>query len=186
VTIHDVAEEDNGWIAVGERGRDAVVFRSPDRAKWTEESLPAASPVEGIFDVTAYRVVPGRWATLVFGLDRGRSCEEDDEWCDKNQATWVWTAKNGWSRLPEANWINERGHGVEAFPAGDAGFVYVLGDEVRLSADGWDWLPVKGKPSGGLPVDVVLTGDQLVAVGVPSTVDDNGPLKGWFGSATVS
>jgi hypothetical protein len=98
----------------------------------------------------------------------------------------VWTAKNGWSRLPEANWINERGHGVEAFPAGDAGFVYVLGDEVRLSADGWDWLPVKGKPSGGLPVDVVLTGDQLVAVGVPSTVDDNGPLKGWFGSAKVS
>jgi hypothetical protein len=184
VMIRDIAGEPDGWIAVGSRGHDAVVFRSSDGLRWTEELLPAGVPVQGIINVMAYRVVPGRWATVVFGLDRGPSCEQGDDWCDKYQATWVWTARNGWSRLPKSSWINDRGHGVEAFAAGDAGFVYVLGDDVRLSADGWDWLPVKGEPSGGLAVDVIVTGDQLVAVGIASEVDEDDPLKGWFGTAT--
>jgi hypothetical protein len=184
--IRDIAGEGDGWIAVGSRGNDAVVFRSSDGMSWTEELLPAAGPVQGIINVIAYRVVPGRWATLVFGLDRGPSCEQGDDWCDKYQATWVWTALEGWSRLPKSNWINDRGHGVEAFSAGDAGFLYSLGDDVRLSADGWDWLPVKGEPPGGLAVDAIVTGDQLVAVGIASEVNENDPLKGWFGSAIIS
>jgi len=182
--IADVAWDREGWLAVGSAGDHAVAYRSADGQSWSEDRLPASGPVAGIIDVSAYQVVPGRWATLILGLDREPSCAEDDDWCGKYQVTWSWTAESGWTRLPKANWINDRGYGVEVFPAGDAGFLY-LGEEVRLSADGWDWNPVsEDPPSDALTADAVVEGDRVVAVGVPLGADEE--LVGWFGSGLIT
>ena len=183
VVIADVAWEGNHWIAVGSALERAVVYRSVDGHAWVEEHLPASEPIQGVIDVSAYRVIPGRWATLVLGLDRGTSCAQDDEWCDKYQAAWSWTAESGWTRLSRSNWLLGRGYGVDAYAAGDAGFLYLLGDEVRTSRDGWEWTPIKeSPPSYPLARDAVVTGDRVVAVGTPGSGDD---LIGWFGSAVI-
>jgi hypothetical protein len=183
VRIADIAWDGEGWIAAGSAGNRAAVLRSDDGLAWVDEPLPASEPVEGILDVSAYRVIPGRWATLVLGLDRGPSCAEDDDWCDMYQAAWSWTAETGWMRLPRSNWLLDRGYGVDAYAAGDAGFVYVLGDEVRTSPDGWEWTGVReSSPSDALASDVVVTGDRMVAVG---TQADGEALNGWFGSAQI-
>jgi hypothetical protein len=183
VLIADIASEDDGWIVAGSAGDRAVVLRSADGLTWHEEALPASEPVEGVLDVTAYSIIPGRWATLVLGLDRGPSCAEDDDWCDKFQAVWSWTADGGWQRLPESNFLVQAGWGADAHPAGDAGFVYLLGTEVRTSADGWDWIVVEQTaPSDAFQTAVVVTGDRLVAAGIPIDAD---VLTGWFGTAVV-
>jgi hypothetical protein len=76
-----------------------------------------------------------------------------------------------------------RGYGVNAFAAGDAGFLTLLGGDVRTSADGWDWAPVEQRSaSDPLTSDVVVTGDRVVAVGTPNSGDE---LVGWFGSALI-
>jgi hypothetical protein len=124
-------------------------------------------------------VIPGRWATLILGIDRGTSCAEDDEWCDNYQAAWSWTEASGWQRLPRDTWLLDAGWGVEAFPAGDAGFV-TFGSETRTSADGWDWTEVPGDIEDGFVVDAVVTQERVVAVG-PSMSDEE-VLEGWFGS----
>lgn len=181
--VLDIGWEHDGWLAAGSVGNRAALWRSPDGARWTEEQLPASEPVSGLIDVVAYRVVPGRRATLVLGIERGPSCAEDDDFCSKYQAAWSWTAGGGWARLPRSTWILDRGFGVEVYPAGDAGFLYLIGNEARQSSDGWGWEPVKA--SGGtdaLTSDVIVAGDRLVAVGVPTDGDD---LIGWFGSAKI-
>ena len=61
----------DGWIAVGSTGNRALLLRSPDGVGWEEERLPASEPIDGIYRVSAYRVIPGRWATLVLGIDFG-------------------------------------------------------------------------------------------------------------------
>ena len=194
--IRDIAWDATGWLAVGSSGDRAAAWRSVDGTSWTEDPLPAAGPVDGIMDVEAYRVVPGRWATLVLGLDREPSCAQDDDWCGKHQAAWSWTAETGWARLPESNWLLDRGSGVSVYPADDAGFLYLLGDDVRTSADGWDWLPLKGSaPLAGSgspeenvsaqawPLDVVVMGDRVVGIG---TLASAPMLEAWLGSAQVS
>ncbi|MBA2559347.1 MAG: hypothetical protein H0V07_05560 [Propionibacteriales bacterium] len=181
--IADVARDGAGWIAVGSAGDRAVVLRSADAKSWQEDRLPASEPVEGIIDVNAYRVIAGRWAILVLGLDRGPSCAEDDDWCDKYQAAWSWTAETAWVRLPRSTWILGRGFGIDVHTAGDAGFVYMLGDEVRTSADGWQWDPVKQtSASNAFTSSVAVSGDRVVGVGTPAGGDD---LVGWFGSALI-
>jgi hypothetical protein len=194
--IRDIAWAATGWLAVGSVGDRAAAWRSIDGMSWTEDPLPAAGPVDGILDVVAYEVVPGRWATLVLGLDLAPSCAEDDDWCGKYQAAWSWTAQTGWARLPESNWLLDRGHGVSVHAAGDAGFLYLFGPDVRTSADGWEWLPLEGSvpPAGSgppeddvlaqaWPLDVVVVGDQVVGVG---TLASAPMLEAWFGSAQVS
>ena len=182
--LADVAADGAGWLAAGSDGERAVVLRSPDGATWTEDLLPASEPVEGVLDVSAYQVVPGRWATLLLGLDRGSSCEAGDDWCPTYQAAWSWTAETGWQRLPKSTWMLGRGHGVEVHAAGEAGFLYILGDEVRTSAVGWDWTEVKETASSGAFANaVVVDGERVVAVGAPIGVD--GGLTGWFGSALI-
>jgi hypothetical protein len=185
--IRDIAWGSGGWLAVGSVGNRAGVWRSVDGHAWTEDALPAAGPVEGIMDVAAYRVVPGRWATLVLGLDRAPSCAEDDDWCGKYQAAWSWTEGTGWARLGASNWLLQRGYGVEAHAAGDAGFLYLLGDEARTSVDGWDWAPLSAtavqtaSPApDAWPTDVVVLGDQVVGVGTLASAPQ---LAAWFGSA---
>jgi hypothetical protein len=182
VSISDVAWAGDGWIAVGSAGDRAVALRSADGNTWVEESLPASGPVDGVRDVTAYRVIPGRWATLILGLDKGPSCAEDDDWCDQYQAAWSWTAQTGWMRLPRSTWVLGRGHGVDAFAAGDAGFLY-LGDDVRTSADGWDWATIRASGStDAFAADAVVSGDGVVAVGM---LADGDALGGWFGSGLI-
>lgn len=124
---------------------------------------------------------------MLLGLDRAPSCPEDDDWCAKYQAAWSWTEKGGWIRLPKANWLLDGGYGVEVHAAGDAGFLYLLGSEVRTSADGWDWVAVKeSSPSDAFTSGVVVRGDQLVAVGTPvGEPADGAGLTGWFGSALI-
>jgi len=187
VRIADIAWDGSGWLAAGSAGDRAVVLRSADGTTWEEETLPASEPVEGVIDVSAYQVVPGRWATLVLGLDRGPSCAEIDDWCDKYQAAWSWTAETGWARLPKVTWILGRGHGVDVHAAGDAGFLYLLADDARISADGWEWTAVPATPSSAaFPTDAVVMGDRVVAVGIPVGVPLDGEvLKGWFGSAVI-
>jgi hypothetical protein len=183
VWLADIAWDGAGWIAAGAEGDRAVVLRSPEGMTWREEGLPASGPVDEVMDVSAYSVVPGRWATLLLGLDRGPSCAEDDDWCDKYQAGWSWTADTGWQRLPKSTWILDRGNGVHVYAAGDAGFLY-LGDQVRTSGNGWDWAEVKQtSASDAFATGVVVDGEQVVAVGIPIGVDDG--LVGWFGSALI-
>jgi hypothetical protein len=87
--------------------------------------------------------------------------------------------------LPKSTWIVNRGYGVDAFAAGDAGFLYLLGDDVRTSADGWQWTEVKQtSPSDAFAGGVVVDGGKVVAVGTPVGVDDG--LVGWFGSALIN
>ncbi len=184
VWVADIAWDGSGWVAAGSAGDRAVVLRSPDGITWKEEALPSSEPVEGVIDVGAYRVVPGRWATLLLGLDRGPSCAEDDDWCDKYQAAWSWTAETGWQRLPKSTWILKRGYGVDVSAAGDAGFLYLLGDDVRTSTDGWEWTAVKQtSPTGAFASDVLVDEDMVVAVGTPNDAGDE--LVGWFGSALI-
>lgn len=184
--IADVASDGPGWIVAGSVGDRAVVLRSADGRTWTEDPLPASEPVDGIMDVSAYRVIPGPWATLLLGIDRGPSCAENHDWCDQFQAAWSWTAEAGWARLPKANWLVEGAYGAEVHPAGDAGFVSLLGD-VRTSADGWEWVDVdESSPSEAFPRGVVVTGDRMVAVGIPlGDPADGAGLTGWFGSAQI-
>jgi hypothetical protein len=187
VWVADIASDGQGWIVAGSAGNRAVVFRSGDGRTWAEDPLPASAPVEGVLDVSAYQVIPGRWATLLLGLDRGPSCAQDDDWCDKYQAAWSWTSEGGWIRLPKANWLLDRGYGVEVHAADDAGFVYLLGSEVRTSADGWEWAAVKeSSPSEAFASDVVVRDDLMVAVGTPvGDPADGAGLTGWFGSAQI-
>ncbi len=187
--IRDIAWDTIGWLAVGSLGHRAAAWRSDDGTHWTEDPLPGAEPVDGVRDVTAYRVVPGRWATLVLGLDLAPSCAEDDDWCGKYQAAWSRTAESGWARLAESNWLLQRGTGVDAYAAGEAGFLYLFGGDVRTSADGWDWLPLNGSAapveSGSLdpwPGDLVVLGDRVVGVGTLASAPQ---LEAWFGSARV-
>lgn len=182
--LSDVEWDGSGWIAAGSVGDRALVLRSADGAAWTEERLPGSEPADGIAVVTAYRVVPGRWATLVLGLDEAPSCKEDDDFCPKYQAAWSRSGQTGWQRLPASTWILGRGHGVDVFSAGEAGFVSLLGDAVRSSADGWDWTPVTSTgASAAFPASTIIAGDDLVAVGIPVSGDS---LEAWFGHATIS
>lgn len=184
IRLADIAWDGAGWVAAGSVGDHAVVLRSSDGVSWKEDVLPASEPVDGVMDVTAYRVVPGRWATLLLGLDRGPNCAEDDDWCDKYQAAWSWTPDTGWQRLPKSTWILDRGYGVDVYPAGDAGFLYLLGDDVRTSADGWVWTDVKHTAgSDAFPNDAAVDGERLVAVGTSAGAEDG--LVGWFGSALI-
>lgn len=184
VSLADIAWDGAGWIAAGSAGDRAVVLRSPDGISWQEDMLPASEPVQGLLDVTAYRVVPGRWATLLLGLDRGPSCAEDDDWCDKYQAAWSWTVDTGWQRLPKSTWILDRGYGVDVYAAGDAGFLYLLGDDVRTSPDGWEWTQLRQtSPQDAFARGVVVNEEKVVAVGMPDGPE--GGLFGWFGSALI-
>ena len=187
VWVADVAwerdGERDGWVAVGRAGNRAVVLRSQDGARWVEDPLPGSEPVEGLQDMSAYSVVPGRWATLLLGVARAPNCLEDDEWCDKHQTGWSWTAETGWQRLPKATWVLNQGFGIQTYAAGDAGFV-TFATEIRISADGWAWEPVgDGSPVRGIVMDAVTHDDRVVAVGWP--VDEAPELVGWFGSAII-
>ena len=184
VWVWDIAWDGTGWVAAGSAGDRAVVLRSPDGSTWAEEALPSSGPVEGVIAVSAYRVVPGRWATLLLGLDRGSSCAEDDDWCDKYQAAWSWTTQTGWQRLPESTWILNRGYGVDVYAAGDAGFLYLFGDDARTSADGWEWTAVKQtSATDAFSSGVLVDKDTVIAVGTPNDGDE---LVGWFGSAVIA
>jgi hypothetical protein len=180
--IADIAWDSDGWIAAGSAGNRAVVLRQRGGG-WTEEAVPVSEPVDGILDVNAYQVVPGRWATLVLGLDNSDECAEDDDFCPRFQAGWVSTNQGEWTRLPDSNWLFDRGYGVRVHPARDAGFVYFLGDEVLLSANGWEWTAVAGSPPGAaLTNDLVVTEDRLIAVG---TGDPGTPTTSWFASGLI-
>jgi hypothetical protein len=184
VWLADIAWDGISWVAAGSADDRAVVLRSGDGHSWEEDLLPGSEPVQGVMDVSAYRVVPGRWATLLLGLDRGPSCAEDEEWCDKYQAAWSSTPDTRWQRLPKSTWILDRGFGVDVYAAGDAGFLYLANDDVRTSASGWDWAEVKqDSPSEAFPSGVVVDGEKVVAVGTP--VGDEAGLDGWFGSALI-
>ena len=183
VWLADIAWDGSGWIAAGSSGDRAVVLRSPDGRSWREDALPASRPTDGILDVSAYQVVPGRWATLLLGIDRGPSCAEDDDFCDQWQAAWSWTAETGWQRLPASTRILQGGYGAEAYPAEDAGFLYLLGNEARTSADGWAWAEIEqSSPPDAFPSDLIVYGDRVVAVGIPNRGDEP---AGWFGSALI-
>jgi hypothetical protein len=70
------------------------------------------------------------------------------------------------------------------FPAGDAGFVFLLDDTARSSADGWDGMSVSSTISNeALPTDVVVTNDEPLAVG--NTLF-GGAMDAWFGRAAIS
>jgi hypothetical protein len=182
--ISDVEWDGSGWIAAGSVGDRALVLRSVDGITWTEERLPAAEPTGGIAIVLAYRVVPGRWATLILGLDEEPSCREDDDFCPKHQAAWSHTVQTGWQRLPSSTWILGRGHGVDVHPAGDAGFIHLLADDARVSADGWDWKAVSAKgSSAAFQAGVVVVQNDLIGVGTTLFGDTTGA---WFGHATIS
>lgn len=166
VGISDMAWQSDGWLAVGSIGNRAAVFRSPDGLTWTEEPLPASEPVNGLLDVYPYAVVPGRWATLIMGLDRAPSCAEDDDWCARYQVTWSSAGSGGWARLPSDTWINTIGHGVEAYPAGDAGFL-TLASENRTSPDGWEWSEVAGaRKDFAVQFEAVVLYDLIVTLEV--------------------
>ena len=181
--VSGVAWANDSWIAAGSVGARAAAWRSTDGTTWVEEPLPASEPIEGLLDVSAYDVVPGRWATLVLGVERAPSCAEDDDWCPKFQTGWSWTPQTGWARLPKATWILNRGCCVDVYPAGDAGFLYYLGSDAMLSADGWAWNGVKESAASEAFVrDVVVTEDRLVGVGWGPGTD----LGGWFGSASIN
>jgi hypothetical protein len=69
------------------------------------------------------------------------------------------------------------------YAAGDAGFLYLLGNDVRLSPDGWDWTVVNSfDGSDAFPRDAIIVGGRVVGVGISSGV----PLEGWFGQATIN
>ncbi len=181
--ISGVAWANDSWLAAGSVGARAAVWRSSDGTTWAEEPLPAAEPIEGLMDVSAYDVVPGRWATIVLGVERAPSCAEDDDWCPKYQTGWSWTAQTGWARLPKSTWFLNRGCCVDLYPAGPAGFLYYLSSDAMLSADGWAWTPVRESgTSEAFASDIVVTEDRVVGVGWGSGPD----LTGWFGSALVS
>jgi hypothetical protein len=119
----------------------------------------------------------------VLGLDNSDECAEDDDFCPRFQAGWVSTNQGEWTRLPDSNWLFDRGYGVRVHPARDAGFVYFLGDEVLLSANGWEWTAVAGSPPGAaLTNDLVVTEDRLIAVG---TGDPRTPTTSWFASGLI-
>jgi hypothetical protein len=184
VSLSDIAWDGIGWVAAGAIGTRAVVLRSADGTSWSEDRLPASEPIPGIIDVAAYRVIPGKWATLLLGLEREPACTKDDDFCGKYQAAWSWTAATGWVRLPRSTWILRQGYGVDVFAAGDAGFLYVLAQNVRDSSDGWTWIPIKmSGASPDFPSDVVVTRDRVVGVGSPANADSVTP---WFGSSVIS
>jgi hypothetical protein len=81
--LADIAWDAGGWVAVRRTGHRAVLVRTRDGTSWAEEQLPSSEPVQGILDVGAYKVVPGRWSTLVLGTDRAPSCAEEDDFCPK-------------------------------------------------------------------------------------------------------
>lgn len=164
VEIRDIAWDTTSWLAVGSVGTRAAVFRSPDGRTWTEEPLPGSEPVNGLLDVYPYAVVPGRWATLIMGLDRAPSCAEDDDWCGRYQVTWSSAGSGGWTRLPSDTWINTIGSGVEAYPAGDAGFL-TLALENRTSPDGWEWSEVAGtRKDFAVQFEAVVLNDLIVTL----------------------
>ena len=175
----------DGWLAAGSIGDRAAVWRSADGSTWSEDPLPASGPIDGIIDVSAYRVVPGRWATLLLGIEREPACEEDDDFCGKYQAAWSKTPTTDWARLPRATWILDRGYGVHAYPADEAGFLYLGGNDSRLSPDGWDWASVRqANTYAALVNDVVVTEDLVIGVG--SDLGAAPGLVGWFGTARFS
>lgn len=61
--------------------------------------------------------------------------------------------------------------------------IYLLGDDVRISADGWEWAPVKQSAAAdALANAAIVTDDRVVAVGSSSGGD---VLAGWFGSGLI-
>lgn len=181
--LPNIAWAGDGWVAAGTSGNRAVLFRSADGLTWVEERLPASEPIDGIWRVSAYRVLPGRWATLVLGIDSAPSCEEDDDWCPKFQGAWSHTAATGWARLPRSNWLFDRGYGVDVHLAGDAGFLYMLGEDARISSDGWDWTDVESAEDAQLTREVLVSGRRVIAAGWQ--IGDAPALDAWFGTATI-
>ncbi len=174
-----------GWIVVGSSGKRAVVLRSADGVAWVEESLPASEPVDGILDVSAYRMIPGRWATLVLGLDRGPSCAEDDDWCDRCQAAWSWTTESGWMRLPRSKSAPRaglRGRCDQCWRR------WLPVSPRRQSSDFGRWLgvgaghPVRRRGSS-LANGAIVTDDRVV--GEFGSLSGGDVLAGWFGSGLI-
>jgi hypothetical protein len=161
-----------------------VVLRSADGTSWSEDRLPASEPISGIMDVAAYRVIPGKWSTLLLGLEREPACAKDADFCGKYQAAWSWTAVTGWVRLPRSTWILGQGYGVDVSAAGDAGFLFAAGQNIRASSDGWNWVPIKiSGPSPSFPSALLVTKDRVVSVGTPASAEAQVP---WFGSAVIT
>ena len=179
--IGHIAWDSDSWLAAGSIGDRAAAFRSPDGLAWTEEPLPESEPVAGLLDVYAYRVVPGRWATLIFGTERKPSCEGDDEFCPRYQITWSSAGSGGWTRLPGDTWINTIGHGAQAYTADEAGFVTLV-PEVRTSPDGWEWSLVDAPSRGlALPFEALVVDELLVTL----EVGESG-IPNRFGAATIA
>lgn len=182
-----IAATQAGWIAAGSSGDHALVLRSPDGRHWTGDDLPASTPSDGIARVGAYAAVPGPWGDLLIGLDDSPACVEDDDWCARWTAAWSTAGTKGWQRLPRKTRLLSGGWGATAWSAGDAGFVAWDGDDVIISADGWDWSSIRqtGDSRASFVTDAVLAGNDLVVVADDwSDVEFSDQV--WFGVGTIS
>jgi hypothetical protein len=148
---------DGGFVALGSGSGPPTLLRSTDASDWTATGIDPAS------DMTADRIVPGRWGYVVQGLSAG-GCPNDID-CGGQPVGW-WS-KDGisWGRLPADGSPISNGGSI-VIPAGIHGFVAVDGASAWSSLDGWAWRPLPEPGDGSMVVsDAVVDGDTIVAVG---------------------
>lgn len=160
--IVDPRSVPSGFVALGADGTAPRLLRSTDGIDW------AATSIDGGADLVAYRVVPGRAATIVQGAF-APGCGPFAA-CGGTSVAWWSDDGETWVRLPDAAPIANAG--MPAIAAGPHGFIVVDGITAWSSPDGWHWRPLPEPGDGSRVVNhSVVRGDVIVAVGEESFED---------------
>jgi hypothetical protein len=157
LSVTDPHALDDGYVALGGSGSPAVLLRSPDGARWT------ATPIDVASDVSAARLIPGRWGLVVQGA-YAPTCAASAS-CPASAIAWWSQDGSAWGRLPGDGSPVSNG-GSMVVPAGMHGLVAIDGASAWASPDGWAWRALPEPGDGSMLItDAVVVGDEIVAVG---------------------
>jgi hypothetical protein len=157
LSVIDPQAIDDGYVALGGTGRPPVLLQSRDAVRWTATQIDLAT------DVSAARLIPGRWGLVVQGA-WAPTCAANAS-CPASAIAWWSQDGSDWGRLPGDGSPVSNGGSI-VVPAGMHGLLAIDGASAWASPDGWAWRPLPEPGDGSMLVnDVVVLGDVIVAVG---------------------
>ena len=149
---------DDGYIGLASSEASPTLLRSSDGRTWTE------TPIDGATDVTANRVIAGRWGIVVQGV-WAEGCTVMASCAGQGLAWWSGDG-TGWGRLPGGEGSPVSSGASIIIAGGDHGLLALDGGSAWASPNGWAWRPLPEPGDGAMVVtDAVVAGDMIVAVG---------------------
>lgn len=151
-----------GWIALGPNVGSPVALHALPAGTWT------SVPIDRGNYISAHHIAISSFGYLAIG--RQGDCGPISE-CVEGPIAWASVNGVEWVRVP----MDRLPFGMGSVHLGVSeahGFVAVRGDLAWSSADGWTWAQITGPADDRFEVeDVVVAGDQIVAVGQRSLAD---------------